>query len=317
MTKVTRFTNGNDGGAEKRRLHLREISGDTDAPLGTVGQDLRAARLRLGEELASVSRVLKIRKDHLEALEEDRLEALPGRTYAMGFVRSYSTYLGLDAAEYLDRFKEEIAGRAESALLTPYIDHGERKLPQGWPIIAVVLVGLILYGLFLLIWPSSDADYPLVEPVPSEIAAAGDPVVAPTPPPPAPVAPLPTTAIPPAPDAAAPTEAANPATAAAELPKGQVFGARNADSRVTLRARQPVFVSIKGVDGTNYLGRMLQPGDTYRVPNRPVRLTTPHAEHLEVQLGTAAAKPLGPEGAVEGLPLDVQSLGGRASQAAD
>ncbi len=82
--------------AGRRRIHLREISGDSETPLETVGQDLRAARLRRGDDLATVSRALKIRKDHLEAVEEDRLENLPGKTYAIGFVRSYAGYLGLD-----------------------------------------------------------------------------------------------------------------------------------------------------------------------------------------------------------------------------
>ena len=86
-----------NGGANRRRIHLREISGDSEFPLQTVGQDLRAARLRRGDEIAQVSRALKIRKDHLEALEEDRLEDLPGKTYAIGFVRSYARHLGLDA----------------------------------------------------------------------------------------------------------------------------------------------------------------------------------------------------------------------------
>lgn len=147
MTKVTRFTVDNDAGGDKRRLHLREISGESDAPLGTVGQDLRAARLRLGDDLATVSGVLKIRKDHLEALEEDRLEALPGRTYAVGFVRSYATYLGLDAGEYLERFKEEIAGRTDATYLTPYIEQSDRRLPQGWQVIAVAFVALLILGL--------------------------------------------------------------------------------------------------------------------------------------------------------------------------
>ena len=75
MTKVTPL-NADEKGGWRRRIHLREISGDSDTPLETVGQDLRAARLRRGDDLATVSRALKIRKDHLEALEEDRLEAL-------------------------------------------------------------------------------------------------------------------------------------------------------------------------------------------------------------------------------------------------
>src|SRR5580658_10911495 len=115
MTKVTQISFEDDGGPGRRRIHLREISGDADAPLETVGQDLRAARLRRGDDLASVSRVLKIRKDHLEALEEDRLEALPGRTYAVGFVRSYADYLGLDPVQCVERFKGEIAGRQDSS----------------------------------------------------------------------------------------------------------------------------------------------------------------------------------------------------------
>ena len=32
-------------------------------------------------------------------------------TYAIGFVRSYATFLGLDAAQMVERFKQEIAGR--------------------------------------------------------------------------------------------------------------------------------------------------------------------------------------------------------------
>src|SRR5476651_1130751 len=120
MTKITPISVENDGSGSKdslspRRIHLREISGDSDHPLETVGQNLRAARLRRGDEIASVSRALKIRKDHLEALEDDRLEDLPGKTYALGFVRSYAHYLGLDSAAFAERFKQEISGRADEA----------------------------------------------------------------------------------------------------------------------------------------------------------------------------------------------------------
>src|ERR1051326_7316403 len=90
MAKVTRLTLDNNGGLERRRLHLREISDDMDAPLDTVGQDLRKARQLKGEDLAQISRILKIRKDHLDALEESNFDALPGRAYTIGFARSRS-----------------------------------------------------------------------------------------------------------------------------------------------------------------------------------------------------------------------------------
>ena len=178
MTKVTRLTLDQEGGLQNRRIHLREISGDIDAPLETVGQDLRAARLRRGDDLATVSRALKIRKDHLEALEEDRLDALPGRTYAIGFVRSYADYLGLDAVQSVERFKAEIAGRSDHT--TPQvqvIDEDEhRKLPQGWKIIAGVVVVLLIYGAYHLV---VSADQMLSQPTtPAPPQAAAKPVVA-------------------------------------------------------------------------------------------------------------------------------------------
>src|SRR5476651_347869 len=149
MTTVTQMSIEEEGG--RRRIHLREISGDSESPLETVGQDLRAARLRRGDDLATVSRSLKIRKDHLEALEEDRIEALPGRTYAVGFVRSYADYLGIDPVQCVERFKREIAGRGEPPAPVGIVDTGdERQLPHGWIVIALVVLAILGYGAYHL-----------------------------------------------------------------------------------------------------------------------------------------------------------------------
>jgi len=172
MTKVTHLTLDEEGGLNRRRIHLREISGDADAPLETVGQDLRAARLRRGDDLATVSKALKIRKDHLEALEEDRLDALPGRTYAVGFVRTYADFLGLDALQMVERFKAEIAGRESGP--TPVsglpAHEEERQLPHGWVIIAVIVAGLVLFGIYHLAVSANRMLREPVAPVPAAIA---------------------------------------------------------------------------------------------------------------------------------------------------
>src|ERR1700753_348692 len=153
MTKLTQMSLDNENGPDasglkSRRIHLREISGGGESPLETVGQDLRAARLRRGDEIAQVSRALKIRKAHLEALEEDRLEDLPGKTYAIGFVRSYARHLGLDSNLFVERFKQEISGRPGDISREPAPIHQDdgRRLPQGWRIIAGVVVVLLAYG---------------------------------------------------------------------------------------------------------------------------------------------------------------------------
>src|SRR5262249_61207999 len=63
-----------------------------------VGELLRLTRERLGHELETVANQLRIRLSYLEAIEEARFRDLPGTTYAVGFVRSYADYLGLDRA---------------------------------------------------------------------------------------------------------------------------------------------------------------------------------------------------------------------------
>lgn len=171
MTQITRFTLDEDGTGTRR---LKETKTDLEAPLETVGQDLRSARLARGEDLANVSSVLKIRKEHLEALEGDKIELLPGRTYAVGFIRSYARYLGLDPVAYVDRFKAEIAGRNEiSPPPVTVIDEDEhKKLPQGWWAIAGVVLLLVLYGAYQLMAAADKAMREQVSEPPSAEASA-------------------------------------------------------------------------------------------------------------------------------------------------
>ncbi|MEI9993586.1 MAG: RodZ domain-containing protein [Rhizomicrobium sp.] len=321
MTKVTRLTVDDGGNIKTRRIHLREISGDSDTPLETVGQDLRAARLRRGDDLATVSKHLKIRKDHLEAIEEDRLDVLPGRTYAVGFVRSYADYLGLDTAQCLERFKAEIAGRSDADVAQPVTvidEDDQRRLPQGWKIIAAVVVALMAYGAYYVLSSSAMLSAPVAAP-PEQVAPK--PVVARVPPPAMAPPAQPTT--PPAspapqgvagqqaPAAASPATGAPPVPAvAAPLPPGKIYGQNNRGARVVLRVHQTTRVLVQGEDGMVYINRTLQPGDTYQVPNVVgLALTAANANAVEVDLdgeskGFAGKDP----GVVEALSLDPQSI---------
>src|ERR1700731_3877443 len=151
MSKVTRLTGGQREEPHRPGLHLREIPGESDSPLETVGQHLRAARLMRGDELARIAQVLRIRKDYLEAIETDRAEKLPGRTYAIGFVRSYAGYLGLDGPGLVSRFKDQTTGQLESS---PQV--GPAPVPEGrrWGMVSTVLVllfgSLFIYGVVQL-----------------------------------------------------------------------------------------------------------------------------------------------------------------------
>ncbi|OSQ38286.1 hypothetical protein TMES_10365 [Thalassospira mesophila] len=61
---------------------------------------------------------------------------------------------------------------------------------------------------------------------------------------------------------------------------GRVFGAVNADSRVTISANETSWVRIREDDGNILLTRMLSAGDVYRVPNR---------DGLKLEVGNAGA----------------------------
>ncbi|HKD23409.1 MAG TPA: RodZ domain-containing protein [Rhizomicrobium sp.] len=348
MTKVTHLSLDERGALSRKRIHLREISGDADAPLETVGQDLRAARLRRGDDLATVSRALKIRKDHLEALEEDRFEALPGKAYGIGFVRSYADYLGLDPLQCVERFKGEIAGRTESTpTVGPPPDAESARLPQGWLVIGVVVFLLIVYGAVHLARSADTLLRQPVAPVPTRMAPPAPTVTATAP------KPAPTPTVPPttgsgaagqtvAPGTAGQTPSgtsqatgststgsstdasqepsdtttgaagsnAQVATAPTTLPEGHVYGAKNANARVVLRAHGPTRVLIQGSDGTVFLNKMLQPGDSYNVPNRVgLTLTTPNGSAIAVELDGQLMGYAG-EGSqmTEALSLDPQAI---------
>ena len=75
-----------------------------------VGDELRRAREAAGLDISDVAAHLRIRSNFLAALEEGRPDALPGMTYAIGYVRTYSGFLGLDQDSAVRRFKEEAAG---------------------------------------------------------------------------------------------------------------------------------------------------------------------------------------------------------------
>ena len=140
----------------------------SDAP--RAGADLRAARERLGWALADVAAMLRIRPSYLEALEAGRLNNLPGNVYALGFLRSYATALGLDAEEVARRFRAEAGEIPRHSELVFPIPMPERGLPAG----ALILLGLILVGGAYIGWYrlSGEGKLPAetVPPVPARLA---------------------------------------------------------------------------------------------------------------------------------------------------
>jgi cytoskeleton protein RodZ len=327
MTKFTQMAANEDDGSSRRRIHLREISGDEN-PLETVGQDLRAARIQRGDDLAAVSRALKIRKNHLDAVEGDRLDDLPGKTYAIGFVRSYARYLGLDATEMTERFKAEISGRQDENALPSSNLHEEeaRRLPYGGRVLAGVVILAVLYGVWHIFFAARETAPPTPPPPTLARITEGPAPTAPAAPTSAPMSPAgtdPSQAAAPnaAPQNSSPVAVTSPAAgtpasnAAVPAVSGEVYGTQNrGNSRVSLRVRAATRMTVTSADGnTIYINRDLNPGEVYYAPNLPgLRLALSNAGAVTVDVDGASLGRVGGDNQVVGrISLDPQSLSDR------
>lgn len=136
---------------------MQEQPGETQE---SVSEVLLRAREDYGQDLRSVSDSLRIRYIYLLAIEEGRFDDLPGATYAVGFVRTYADYLGLDSQEIVRRFKEEVEGLERRTQLVFPVPKPEGKIPGG----AIILISLLLVGVAYGGWyVLSQNDQSLVE----------------------------------------------------------------------------------------------------------------------------------------------------------
>ena len=71
-----------------------------------VGRELRQERERRQLALEDMARVTRISVRHLQSLEADLFDELPGGVIRKGIIRSYCQHLGLDAEHWLGRVAE-------------------------------------------------------------------------------------------------------------------------------------------------------------------------------------------------------------------
>src|SRR5512139_1262453 len=87
--------------------------------MGSFGDKLRTERELRGVSLREIADGTKISVRFLQALEEDRLDVLPGGIFPRAFVKQYALFLGLDAertvADFVSAHGEEPAERKAHA----------------------------------------------------------------------------------------------------------------------------------------------------------------------------------------------------------
>jgi cytoskeletal protein RodZ len=121
--------------------------------MNTVGGMLRDARNVKKLTLQDIEQGTKIRLKFLEAIENDDFNTMPSLSYAKGFVKNYSEYLGLDSKITLAFFRRQITDVPKSSLLPKGMEEPlNRSVFQLTPgrFVAIVVAALILLFLAYL-----------------------------------------------------------------------------------------------------------------------------------------------------------------------
>lgn len=182
----------------------------------SVGEVLRRNRIFYEKSIHDVESVLRIRASYLEALERGEFHRLPGRVYAIGFVRSYAEYLGLDPDAMIRKFKAQAGGYSAKAEYTLPVPASESRAAGSWILVSSAACAILILSVWLMV---SQTDRSIVPEIPTpESMAVAPPPVAPSSTESRSSVPTPASVPAPVPDPATASEAPPPLPAAPPVP---------------------------------------------------------------------------------------------------
>ena len=135
-----------------------------------IGAYLRDTREHFKLRIEDVAKQLHIRPKYIVALEEGRLDELPGKVYTRGYINNYADFLGLDPEEILARYTD-LQGLDKSQNL--YIP--EPTLLDNRPGGKVIAMAGVLLVVVYIVYSALTAEKEVisiqpVEPVPPRLA---------------------------------------------------------------------------------------------------------------------------------------------------
>ncbi|MBI5101501.1 MAG: helix-turn-helix domain-containing protein [Nitrospirae bacterium] len=114
------------------------------------GLILKKKREELGLDIRDVSVLLKIKLEYLSYIESDKFDSLPAPVYTIGYIRSYSRYLGVDPEDIIALYSKQLPQPKTDVPVMPVILERQTRGPKVLYIaVACVIaaaVGFILYN---------------------------------------------------------------------------------------------------------------------------------------------------------------------------
>ena len=229
--------------------------------MGSFGDKLRRERDLRGISLREIAERTKISMRFLQALEEDRIDMLPGGLFPRAFVKQYALFLGLDAERTVADF---VAAHGEAPQELRKAAPPSRRMPVSLGQVFLAVVAVLAVALTFRRGGQAERARP--EPTPSTIAAA--PAVLPT-------------------DRVYPSPTAAPTSTTSS--DGLVL---------TMTAQQDCWVEVRA-DGETVVNRVLAEGEseTFEAQGEIV-LSVGNAGGLSLRVNDRPALPLGRSGEV-------------------
>lgn len=246
-----------------------------------VGDILQRARVEKQLTLDDLEVAIRVSRAHLVAIEEGRLEVLPGRVYALGFIRAYADYVDLDADKIIELLKqqsgEKIAPQDIVTAPAPVLE--DMALPTGKIFLLILGALIVLIGAKSLFADQKYLSNETIPPVPQDLKAQ-------------------TTLL------SKPAAPENPAqkmaqtdekTASATNAPAPAPAVPSTGNQVVLKAIENVWLEIRDAQRKTIFSRVLAVGEEYWVPQDQsgLTMTLGNAGGLQILVDGAALPFLG------------------------
>jgi cytoskeletal protein RodZ len=116
-----------------------------------LGEKFKTAREQRAFTIDQVARDTHIAKRYITALEEEDFAQFPSDTYILGFIRNYADYLGMDAAQMVDLYKNLKIQEQPIPIEELHQKKSSRRFVFAGAAVVLVLA-LAAGGYFLLPW---------------------------------------------------------------------------------------------------------------------------------------------------------------------
>jgi cytoskeleton protein RodZ len=274
---------------------------------GAFGERLRRERELRGITLEEISGSTKISRRHLQALEEEDFDALPGGIFNKGFVRAYARYVGIDeeqaVTDYIaaDDQQEPVEARFPLEVHKPVNLNPRRSYAP--IILALVALIIVLAGWTYWKHRQQQTVSPANAASPVGSSSSGSTTQ--------PTATAPVSN----PASASNTPAAGADSSAgkdASVPTPDQTQTENAQFTVVVKANESSWISIKA-DGHAVVERIFDSGEEQSTTaTREITLTIGNAAGVEVTFNGASQGVLGQEGKARNLVFTPAGLQNKA-----